>query len=115
MTRSFFSVMTSSNGNIFRVTGHLCWEFIGPWWIPAQKSVTRSFNVFFDLRLKKNGWVNNREAGDLKHYRAHYDVTVMLHHSQHTPNGLPMWAEAWGVYMEPLLLIWINFNSSTDK
>ena len=26
---------------------------------------------------KKNGWVNNREAGDLKRYRAHYDVTVM--------------------------------------
>ena len=24
-----------------------------------------------------NGWVNNREAGDLRHHRAHYDVTVM--------------------------------------
>ena len=24
-----------------------------------------------------NGWENNREAGDLRHYRAHYDVTVM--------------------------------------
>ena len=24
-----------------------------------------------------NGWVNNREAGDLRPYRAHYDVTVM--------------------------------------
>ena len=24
-----------------------------------------------------NDWVNNREAGDLRHYRAHYDVTVM--------------------------------------
>ena len=24
-----------------------------------------------------NGGVNNREAGDLKRYRAHYDVTVM--------------------------------------
>ena len=24
-----------------------------------------------------NGWVNNREAGDLTHYRAYYDVTVM--------------------------------------
>ena len=27
-----------------------------------------------------NGWVNNREAGDLRRYPAHYDVTVMLHH-----------------------------------
>ena len=25
-----------------------------------------------------NGWVNNREAGDLRRYRTHYDVTVML-------------------------------------
>ena len=25
-----------------------------------------------------NGWVNNREAGDLRHYRAHHDVTVMI-------------------------------------
>ena len=24
-----------------------------------------------------NGWVNNRAAGDLRRYRAHYDVTVM--------------------------------------
>ena len=24
-----------------------------------------------------NGWVNNREAGDLRRYRAHYDVIVM--------------------------------------
>ena len=24
-----------------------------------------------------NGWVNNREAGDLRRHRAHYDVTVI--------------------------------------
>ena len=49
--------MTSSNGNIFRVTGHLCGEFTGPrWiprWIPAQRPVTRSFDIFFDQRLNK--------------------------------------------------------------
>ena len=45
---------------------------------PAQRPVTRSFGVFFDLRLN-NGWVNNREAGDLRRYRTHYDVIVMLH------------------------------------
>ena len=47
------SMMTSSNGNILRVTGHLCGEFTGPGWIPAQRPVTRSFDVFFDLRLNK--------------------------------------------------------------
>ena len=43
----------------------------------TQRPVTRSFDVFFDLRLN-NGWVNNREAGDLRRYRAHYDVTAQL-------------------------------------
>ena len=46
-------MMTSSNGNIFRVTGHLCGEFTGPRWIPTQRPVTRSFDVFFDLHLNK--------------------------------------------------------------
>ena len=32
------SMMTSSNGNIFRVTGLLCGEFTGYWWIPRTKS-----------------------------------------------------------------------------
>ena len=32
---------------------------------PAQRPVTRSFDVFFDLRLI-NGWINNGEAGDLR-------------------------------------------------
>ena len=44
--------------------------------VPTQRSVTRSFDVFFDMR-SKIGWVNNGEAGDLRRHRAHYDVTVM--------------------------------------
>ena len=43
---------------------------------PAERSVPRSFDVFFDLRLNED-WVNNREAGYLRRHRAHYDVTVM--------------------------------------
>ena len=45
--------MTSSNGNIFRVTGRLCGEFTGPGEFPTQRPVTWSFDVFFDLRLNK--------------------------------------------------------------
>ena len=48
-----YYMMTSSNGIIFRVTGHLCGESIGHQWIPTQRPVTRSFDVFFDLRLNK--------------------------------------------------------------
>ena len=69
-------MMTSSNGNVFLVTGPLCGEFTGPGEIPAQRPVTQSFDVFFDLRMI-NAWVNNREAGDLRRHRRHYDVTVM--------------------------------------
>ena len=43
----------------------------------TQRPVTRSSDVFFDLRLN-NVWVNNGEAGDLRCYRAHYDVIVMV-------------------------------------
>ena len=43
---------------------------------PAQRPVTRNFDVFFDLRLN-NDWVNNREADDLRSHRAHYDVILM--------------------------------------
>ena len=47
------NMMTSSNGNIFRVTGPLCGEFTGPRWIPTQRPVTRSFDVCLDLRKNK--------------------------------------------------------------
>ena len=56
------TMMTSSNGNIFRVTGPLWGEFTGPGEFPTQRPVTRSFDVFSDLRLNKrlskqpSGW-----------------------------------------------------------
>ena len=50
---SYIIMMTSSNGTIFRVTGPLCGEFTGPGDFPAQRPVTRSFGVFFDLRPNK--------------------------------------------------------------
>ena len=63
-------IMTSSNGNIFRVTGHLCGEFTGPrQWHGAL--------MFALICVWINGWVNNREAGDMRRHRARYDVIVM--------------------------------------
>ena len=46
-------VLMSSNGNIFRVTGHLWGESTYHRWIPLTKPVTRSFHVFFDVCLNK--------------------------------------------------------------
>ena len=69
--------MTSSNGNIFRVTDPLCGEFTGNGEFPAQRPVTRSFDIFFDLRpnlrlsKQSGGWWFKTQS-------PHYDVTVML-------------------------------------
>ena len=49
----YIIMMKSSNGNIFRVTGPLCGEFTGHREFRAQRPVTRSFDVFFDMRLNK--------------------------------------------------------------
>ena len=70
-------MMMSSNGNIFRVTGPLCGEFTGPGDFPAQRPVTRSFDVFF-ICAWINDWVNNRQAGDFRRLCGHYDVNIML-------------------------------------
>ena len=50
---------------------------------PSQRPVTLSFDVFFDLRLNKRLSKNNREAGDLRRHRSHYDVTVMYANVTH--------------------------------
>ena len=52
---------------------------------PAHMTVTRSFDVFFDLRLNKR-WSNNREADDLRRHCAHYDVIVMEKQSSSIKN-----------------------------
>ena len=63
----FLVMMTSSNGNIFRVTGTLCEEFTGH----------REALMFSLISAWTNGWVNNWGAGDIRRHRAHYDVIVM--------------------------------------
>ena len=81
-------MMTSSNENIFRVTGPLCGEFTGPGEFPTQRPVTRSFGVFFDLSLNKKlskqpwgwwfetpSWSLWRQCNELPHY-----LTSLRHH-----------------------------------
>ena len=72
----FRCMMTSSNGNVFRVTGHLCGEFPGSRNAP-HKGQWRGALVFSLICAWINGWVNNRLAGDLRRYCTHYHVTVM--------------------------------------
>ena len=70
--------MTSSNGNIFRVTGHLYGNSPVAGEFPAQRPVTRSFDVFFDLCLNK--WLSKQSWGWwFETLSRHYDIIVMNH------------------------------------
>ena len=53
--------MTSSNGNIFRVT------------VPFVRA-----SMFYFIYAWTNGWVNNRDTGDFRRHRVYYYVTVRL-------------------------------------
>ena len=57
------------------------WPFVrGIHWSPVispHKGQWRKALMFSLICVWINGWVNNREAGDLRRYRAHVDVTVM--------------------------------------
>ena len=70
-------MMTSSNGNIFRVTGYFCGEYRSPVNSP-HKDQWRGALMFSSIYVWINDWVNYREAGDLRSYRTHYDVMVMV-------------------------------------
>ena len=50
--------MTSSNGNIFRVTDLLWGEATGRQWIPLTKSSDTAIDVFFDIRPNK--WLSKQ-------------------------------------------------------
>ena len=51
--------------------------------------------MFSLICVCSNGWSNNRDAGHLRHHRAHYDVTVMYEF---------VYFVDWPIIIEPLLL-----------
>ena len=70
------SMMTSSTKHFARY-----WIFVrGIHRSPVNsphKCQRRGALMFSLICAWMNGWVNNREAGDLRRHRTHYDVTVM--------------------------------------
>ena len=74
-------IMTSSNGNIFRVTRPLCGKFTLDRWILLTKASDAELWCFlFMICAWIHSWVNNREAGNLRRHRNHYEVTVISIH-----------------------------------
>ena len=67
-------MMTSSKGNIFRVTGLLCGEFTGH----HTKASDAGVLIFSLIWAWINSSVNKSEAGYLRRHRTNYDVTAML-------------------------------------
>ena len=81
-------MMTSSNENISALLA-LCAgnsPVIGEF--PSQRPVTRAL-MFSMICVWTNGWVNNRDTGDLRRNRAHYDATVMS--CEIVLNGMPQY------------------------
>ena len=101
-------MMTSSNGNVFHVTGPLCGEFTGHRWIPRTKARGAELWCFLWPAPWMNGWENNREAGELRRHRAHYDVTVLKYHPSvgfrtcHTNHA--WWNQIWFFFRLPILV-----------
>ena len=75
---SIWYMMTSSNGNIFRVTGLLWGEFTGDRWPvnSPKKGRWRGALMFSLICARINDWVSNREAGDLRRHSVENHVCL---------------------------------------
>ena len=82
------NMMTSSNGNIFRVTGHLRGEFTGHRWIPRTKASDAKLWCFLLSALNKHlskqwrgGWFKTPSRPLWRHYNdrlLNNNVIIML-------------------------------------
>ena len=68
------TLMTASNGNIFRVTGPLWGESTGH----PHKSQWSGALMFSLIYAWTSSWANSQDAGDLRRHRAHYDIIVII-------------------------------------
>ena len=75
-----------------------------------HKGQWRGALMFSLICIWINGWENNREAGDLRRYRSHYDVTVMW--PCFYLQGFPLWYNGQSVVRHSYLY---NGNPPTVK
>ena len=77
---SFKSIYVNINIAQKLLHGPLSGEFTGHRWIPLAKASDAELWCF----LWSAGWVNNREAGDLRRHCAYYDVIIIILNDWHT-------------------------------
>ena len=77
MISTMMTMMTSSNGTFSALLALCAGNSPVTGEFPA-KGQWRGTLIFSLICARISGWVNNREAGDLRRHRAHYDVIVMF-------------------------------------
>ena len=93
VTSDSLNAIYSRVSSVYRLTHHddvikwkhfpRYWPFVrgihrSRWENSLHKGQWRGALMFSLICTRIKGWVNNGEAGDLRRYRAHYDVTVMM-------------------------------------
>ena len=63
--------------------------------IATKVSSRKKYYYFWSSTWLINVWVNNGEAGHLRHHRAYYDVTVMQYRFVHGQMTCQIWHQ-WG-------------------
>ena len=114
--KCLFIMMTSSSGNIFRVTGPLCEEFSGFRRIPLTKASDAELWFFFDLRLNKRlskqsgGWLFETPSRSLwRHCNGEmtlqqFFVTYVVYHVTLLNHTIPV---RWPIGVQVMM---ININ-----
>ena len=80
---NLITMVTSSNGSFFCITGPLWGESTGHRWLPFTKACDAELWCFSLICAWTNGWANNGDASDLRCHHAHNDVSVMT--TKHEP------------------------------
>ena len=107
-------MMMSSNGNFFHITGPLCGIRQSPV-NSLNKGKWRGALMFSLISAWLNGWVNIREAGDLRRHCDYYDATVMDWQWARWSTGMKQSSQLWRKYIfhclyfeQPWIITWLN-------
>ena len=71
-----------------------------------HKGQWRGALMFSLIYAWRNGWVNNRDAGDWRRHRAHYDVTVMPSVTKPRRTRVLAFISHWDVSWASLVGVW---------
>ena len=91
------------------------WPFVqGIHWSPVnspQKGQWHLALMFSLICAWINGWVNNREAGNLRCHRVHHDVIVTIHPFHRWFNSLwpsdAIWQQTFGSTLAQVMACWL--------